>query len=160
VADDFASSLTNQMTSKMQDCCAGSMHWYATSAQRVYPNRTIAMAHTASWSGVAPGDSAPANVSAVITKRTTVAGRMGTGSVHLCAVPISWIVESQIVNMAPFVAFAASLLPMHTVSSVQLNLDPGLFNPTHPPSFFGKLFDAVANPEARTMRRRTVGRGI
>jgi len=160
VAQDFASSVINPLTSKMLDCQVSTMFWEGVSAQRVYPQRTIAMTHATNFSGIVGGDGLPANSAIVLTKRTTTAGRMGTGSLHVPAVPSMWIVKSENSNMAPYQALADQMLPQYTVTAIGLTIDPGLFNPTRPPSFFSKLFDVFPNKQVRTMRRRTVGRGI
>lgn len=160
VANDFASSVVNPLTSKMLDCQVSTMNWNGVTAQRVYPTRSIGMTHAAVFHGPVGGDGMPANSAIVLTKRTTTAGRMGTGSLHMTAIPSMWIVKSENSNMAPYQALADQMLPQYTVTAVTLTLDPGLFNPSRPPTFFSKLFDVFPNKEVRTMRRRTVGRGI
>lgn len=160
IAQHFASSLTCVLTSKMLDAQVSTMAWHGVAAQRVYPTRTIKMVHQTNFSGIVGGDGLPSNSAIVITKRTRTAGRAGIGSLHMSGVPLMWIVNGSNTNALPYQDVANAMLQIEAVTPINTTMEPGLFNPTTPPIFFSRLFDALPQTQVRTMRRRTVGLGI
>ena len=150
----------NTLTLALQNAHVNAFNFDAVTAQRVYPVRTIRMQKLNSFAGGIMNDGTPPNVAAVITKRTLTPGRQGLGSLHLTAVVFTNITDGEISNLITYQTVATELISARVVTAVAMGIEPGLFNPTGPPTFFSRLFDAIAQKTTRTMRRRTVRVGI
>lgn len=150
----------NTFTSALQAVHVNTFNFDAVSAQRVYPIRTIRMQKLNSFPGGVVNDGLPPNVAVVVTKRTLTPGRPGIGSLHLSGTPDNVIVSGEVTNLTPYTLVGTEMIAARTVTAVAMGIEPGLFNPTGPPSFFSRLFDAIAQRTSRVMRRRTVRVGI
>lgn len=103
------------------------------------------------------------NVSAVITKRTTFSGRWAVGSFHMPGVPFVAYADGLITN----VTYLGELADIATELLAPLTgpIGGGTYEPclVHKPGEHGGhtlLFDTEVQTQLRTMRSRTVGRGI
>jgi len=132
------------------------------SAQRVWPTRTIRLVKLFSQSGTVPVPPFPPNLSVVISKRTLTPGRMGLGSLHLSGVPQSFITAGEVDagHVPDYNPLISELSAARTISAVTMSVEPGLFNPSFPPTFFSRLFDCQLQITSRVMRRRTLRVGI
>lgn len=160
MADNFAAPGTNTLTAALQACHVDSFNFDFVTAQRVSPTRTIRLVKLASFPGTIGNVGEPPNVAAVITKRTLTAGRRGIGSLHLTGVDQTAITDGLITNLVNYAALLPLLSAGRSVGAVTMSVDPGLFNPTRPPTFFSRLFDCAIQDTVRVMRRRTVRVGI
>lgn len=160
MADNFASNGTNTLTAAIQNAHVDTFTFDAVTAQRVWPTRTIRLIKLSSFPGAINQTGMPPNVAAVITKRTLTPGRMGIGSLHLSGVDINAITDGNITTLTNYAAILPLLAAGRTVSAVTMSIEPGLFNPTFPATFFSRIFDCAIQITARVMRRRTVRVGI
>lgn len=160
MAANFSNPATNTMTGLLQGLHVSNFNFDAVLAQRVWPVRTIGMRVLSSFPGTIAQPGLPVNTAAVITKRTLTPGRMGLGSLHLSGQDSTNVSFSEWTSLTLYTAFAAQLIASRTIPAVTMTVEPGLFNPTFPPTFFSRLFDAPAQPTLRVMRRRTVRVGI
>lgn len=160
MAANFSSPGTNSMTNALQAVHVDSFNFDAVLAQRVWPVRTIGMRVLSSFPGLIGQPGLPANAAAVITKRTLTPGRMGLGSLHLTGIDTANVALSEITTLTGYTALATLLIASRTVPAVTMTVEPGLFNPSFPPTFFSRLFDAPVQKTVRVMRRRTVRLGI
>lgn len=104
----------------------------------------------------------PPNVSAVLGKRNESVGRHNRGSIHLPAVPSSWV-ENGLLTTASLAPHQELILMLKnslnvTVGSGTATLRPLIFNQTTPADSAG-VSEMVAMPTIRIVRRRTVGVG-
>lgn len=160
MADNFAANGTNTLTAALQACHVDTFNFDAVTAQRVYPARTIRLIKLASFPGSINQTGLPPNLAVVITKRTLTPGRMGIGSLHLSGVDINAITDGNVTTLTNYSALLPLLAAGRTVSAVTMSIEPGLFNPTFPATFFSRIFDCQTQITSRTMRRRTVRVGI
>jgi len=160
MADNFAAPGTNTLTAALQACHTDDFNFDFVSAQRVSPNRTIRLVKLASFPGTIATAGLPPNVAITITKRTLTAGRRGIGSLHLTGVDPAVVALGEIVTLTTYAALLPLLTAGRSVGAVTMSVDPGLFNPTRPPTYFSRLFDAAIQTTTRVMRRRTVRVGI
>lgn len=162
MAANFAAPGSNTLTGTLQALHLTSFNFDAVSAQRVWPTRTIRMTTLSSFPGTITGSDTAPNTSVVVTKRTLTPGRMGLGSIHLSGVDNNSIVSGEIDTgvIASYTTFLAAVIAGRTVPAVTMSIEPGLFNPSFPPSFFSRLFDCILQTTIRVMRRRTVRLGI
>lgn len=112
--------------------------------------------------GAFPAVSDTANIAATITKRTSFSGRWAVGSFHVPGVPIGTYAAGKFTD-APYIA-AVNVLAAELLQSVT-TAGGGVYQPViyHPDGLhdgYTRLQDAERQEEVRTMRRRTVGRGI
>lgn len=162
IADNFANNATNTLTAAIQARHTADFNFDAVAAQRVWPVRTIRLIKLSSFPGLIANTGAPPNCAVVITKRTLTPGREGIGSLHLSGVDPGIILSGEIdPALVPNYTTLLTELPAgRTVPAVTLSIEPGLFNPTRPATFFSRLFDCTLQSTIRVMRRRTVRVGI
>lgn len=160
MADNFANNATNTLTAALQAVTESAFNFDFVSAQRVWPARTIRLIKLSSFPGTVADTPMPTNVSIVITKRTLTPGRMGIGSLHLSGIPAGAVTSSQVANPATYSTLLTLLADGRTVPAVTMSIEPGLFNPTRPATFFSRLFDCQLQTTTRVMRRRTLRVGI
>lgn len=161
-ADNFANNTTNALTAALQARHSDAFNFDAVSAQRVSPNRTIRLVKLSSFPGLINGDPYTPNASIVMTKRTLTPGRRGIGSLHQSGLDAGSIVNGELTGgtVAAYSTLLTELATGRSVGAVTMSLDPGLFNPTRPPTYFSRIFDVILQTEVRVMRRRTVRVGI
>lgn len=162
IATYFGSTLTNPVTMALAALHVPDFNFDSVTAQRVYPSRTISMETFSSHPGTLAGIPAPPNVAIVLTKRTLTAGRQGIGSLHLSGVNMNSIIDGEInpAIVADYNPLKSALLDALTVTSIGCVIEPVLWNPGNPPTFFSRLFDILVQSTTRVMRRRTVRVGI
>lgn len=160
MAQNFSSPGANTMTSVLQAAHVDAFNFDAVVAQRVWPSRTIGMRSLSSFPGLIAQPGLPANVSAVVTKRTLTPGRMGLGSLHLSGQDSTNTTLSEWTLLNTSNNVAAQMLNSRVITGIALTVEPGLFNATFPPTFFSRLFDTIPQKTIRVMRRRTVRLGI
>jgi len=151
---------TNTVTGLLQGCHVEDFQFTAVSAQRVWPLRTVRMNVLSSFPGSIIEPGLPPNTAVVLTKRTLTPGRQGLGSIHLTGVPVSAVQNGVVISPTPYTNLAASMAASRSIPAVTMTVEPGLWNPTFPPNFFSRMFDAFLQTTVRTMRRRTVQLGI
>lgn len=118
--------------------------------------------HDAAPGGVA-GASLPSNSSVVLVKRGPAAGRHNRGAIHLPGVPVAHTEDSRL-NAAGMGAMAAlsAIVPewlQVMVGGRILEAYPIIYD-REAAILSADIIDCTPVPEIRTMRRRTVGRGI
>jgi hypothetical protein len=162
IAHHFGSTVLCPLTGHIFAVSTPEIGTTGVTAQRVYPQRTIMMRYSVSIPGSHAGQGMPPNTAAVVTKRTLTPGRMGRGSLHLTAIPFDMNDRGVIApgNRVEFNPILDDLVKAQVVSAIQCTLEPGLFNPTHPPTFWSRLFDCDLMDTLRVMRRRTVRVGV
>lgn len=160
MADNFANNATNTLTAALQAVTENTFNFDFVSAQRVYPARTIRLIKLSSFPGTIADVPMPPNVAIVITKRTLTPGRMGIGSLHLSGIPQNAVTNGLVANPATYATLIGLLADARTVSAVTMSIEPGLFNPTRPATFFSRIFDCLLQDTTRVMRRRTLRVGI
>lgn len=162
IANFFANNTVCQVTIELQKVHTAGFAFNGASAQRVSPNRTVNVRKLLSFPGTLAQVGMPPNAGFTITKRTLTAGRRGMGSLHLTAMGQNNVLNGEVdpAAMPTFNNLVIALAAAQTVSAVGLSLQPGLFNPTRPPTYFSPMFDCILQQTTRTMRRRTVRVGI
>lgn len=148
-----------------------SSNWHATEirAQVVAPNRRPVVVVSAAFDGLNTFGSLTANASGVITKRTDVITHRtaptkagGVGSIHVPALPPDWMDDGMLTTgcQIAFATWVPNLLATRSIGTGGL-MAPCLW---HRQAGSPRLSDDVVamqvQDEVRTMRRRTVGRGI
>jgi len=140
---------------------------YEQSTIRIQPISPVRYAffdhpQTAS-AGTVAAPAFPPNVSCVIVKRNELTGRHNRGSVHMPAVPLTFI-DGGVITTGARVAYAAlgdALTIPFTISGGGGDTDwnPVIFRKANPP--LSEVFTACSPQEtSRIMRRRTLGVGI
>lgn len=157
---NFSNPTSNTLTGMLRANHVNAFNFDAVVAQRVFPTRTIAMRTLSSFPGTIGQPGLPANVAAVITKRTLTPGRRGLGSIHLSGQDAGAVTNSEWTSLVNLTSLADQLLLTRTIPAVTMSVEPGLFNPTILPQAFSRLFDCPVQPTVRVMRRRTVRVGI
>lgn len=102
------------------------------------------------------------NVAAVITKRTTFAGRWAVGSFHVPGVPGTAYSEGMLTTDYKDII---TLLAAELLDNLEPAVGGGVYEPIllHPAGLHGgftTLTECIAQDQVRVMRRRTVGLGI
>lgn len=106
------------------------------------------------------GDAMPVNLAASITRRTDNAGRDQVGTIHMPAIPTSFVLNG-ILTAGALTAYGDVLtqaLEVLTTVDPAAEWFPILFHRTAP-SVAQQLTGGTVQPTARVMRRRTVGLG-
>lgn len=149
------------MFEKYTSCCSGQLTGLKTRFQWVYPTRFAFVTKVNDvTTGQVIGAAMPVNTSIGITRRTVNAGRQNVGSLHMPAVPASFIVNGalQAAGLTVYEELGnKSLEPITTVAV------PAVFSPVHyhktSPLAGTELTAFETSRFARTMHRRTVGLG-
>jgi hypothetical protein len=129
-------------------------------AQEIFPLRWAPRSVPLSLPGSGLGTTV-SNLSAVITKRTDLAGRKFRGSVHVPLSPAN--VADGEVNAgykALMVAFSADLVSAQTVATGGGVYQPAIYHRFDPNNPSTDVVEGLPQDTARVMRRRTVGLGI
>lgn len=150
----------------IMDCIAGNVEQTKITAQCIRDTLGIryALADVDGLGvGQAPGSCTAFNVSTVITKRTTFAGRWAIGSMHLPGVPSLAYTDGKLTDV-PYLGEVADVA-IEMLAPLVGPIGGGSYAPclVHKPGEHGGhtlLFDTEVQLELRTMRSRTVGRGI
>lgn len=112
--------------------------------------------------GDAVEDATTANVSAVITKRTSFSGRWAVGGFHMPGIGAGFYTGGLVTDVgfkAALNALASEMLqPITTVLGGEYL--PVIYHPDGLHGGYTPLLETELQDELRTMRRRTVGRGI
>jgi hypothetical protein len=130
-------------------------------AQRVAPTRSAYIEQLVVAAGTAVNVAAEtANLTWVLVKQSELAGRRGKGTMHiLLASPEHYTNGLLNVNGAtPRLTWASLIDDQVTVTAGGVYV-PVIFHPNFSPNF-SRITHATIKQEVRTMRRRTVGRGI
>lgn len=147
------------------DCCSQNFTLRTITAQMIWaPNPNVSRRPRVvdvqvDQNGTVEEDSEPSLVSVAITKRTDLAGRKGIGTLHMPAVPITFLQNSVITTTAltAYQHVADELneaIEVAPISAIPIIMHKG--SPSESPVITG----ATVESTARTMRRRVVGRGI
>lgn len=129
------------------------------SAQPVYPARLAIISGVLAIDGGVAQPALPQNTSLVVTKRSDLATRYGTGSIHIPGIPTTFVSNGFITGAAN----AAMVLFADAASAPKLaggnTYTPVLWNLATPGRV--TVWDRyVIQETSRVMRRRTVGVGI
>lgn len=129
--------------------------------QVVYPTRKAYVLNNVDLPGLIGSNCTAQNLSGVITKRTSVGTRKGVGALHMPALPPTGYADGLITNAQRtlYGAVQACLLNPFTDSLETTRIEPCLWSRSSPGTVLG-LTATQLQPEVRTMRRRTIGRGI
>jgi hypothetical protein len=100
------------------------------------------------------------NLAWVIIKQSELAGRRGRGTTHFLVPTNDWITDGELnTTNAGNRADLANALDDHIVVPSGGEYDPVLYHPGFSPNY-STITHTTIKSEIRTMRRRTVGRGI
>lgn len=156
-------SATFDIVTPYLDCCSSDLTLDSIDLQFIWPIRYVKY----NFPLMSPGANAIActaqNVSGVIEKYTTLAGRQYRGNVHMPGVPSTGYTAG---NLAA--GYGSDLQALAVVLDNQVAEDsgPGISNPCifhRSPNAnpkYTNITTCVAMPHIRTMRRRTVGVGV
>lgn len=129
--------------------------------QAIYPTRFAKISFTNSHGALAPAGALPPGNAIAVTKRSTGATRHSHGTTHVGAVPAAWITAG-VLNGGEGSTY--SDLGDQIAFPVDLGLGPQSATPVilrrGSPGLSEVITSTVTQPQARTMRRRVVGRGI
>lgn len=133
--------------------------------QGVTPGRTIRQSRVINEAGVWPTAALTGNLGATITKQTDLGGRRFVGSIHVPCLPPDAHALGELNEL-----YIAPLLTLKDAMLVPIvdPVDGGQYDPVilHRPSALSPtpaptpITAGVVQPQARVMRRRTVGVGI
>jgi len=138
--------------------------------QMIKPHRSVRIDKVPTNIIATRGNTSSTNLSAVITRGTDSGARGQVGSIHLPGVADADVAAGEL-DAALLVAMdnlAGAMLSLITVPAGGVQISPVLFHPdikdplTHVvtrPWFITQLTRAFPQPQARVMRRRTVGVG-
>lgn len=107
--------------------------------------------------GHVAGTKMPPNVSGPITKKSVTATRHSRGTLHMPAVPASFVIGGTISNAGQIAYNNFALLVVST--GALLGYEPVLFNRLSP-GLSEAIVEAYSETTSRVQRRRTVGLGI
>lgn len=156
---------TNGLRDLYLNCCAQTFELKTITAQMIWapsPNvsrRPRVVDVQVDQRGTVEEDAEPTLVSVAITKRTDIAGRKGIGTLHMPAVPISFLQNSVITGTALTAYQHVADEQNEIIEADSTSATPIIFHresPDQSPTITG----ATVETTARTMRRRVVGRGI
>lgn len=143
------------------DAVAGTWQNGRIRYQKIYPTRYRAIEYIpAVTEGQGPATSLPPANAVAITKRSNIADRHGLGTLHMPAVPSSWV-QNGVVQSTPSVNYAnvGSAMVQTILVATGQPFAPIMFNRANPAgSFFASTY--AVQQSVRTMKRRVVGRGI
>lgn len=130
-------------------------------AQRVTPNRTAYAERLVVTAGTGVGVAIDtSNMTWVVIKQSALAGRRGKGTQHLLLQSHEWMTNGLLNNNGA----AARQTYADLLDNQQSPVPGGVYQPViYHPNFspnFSDITHATIKQEIRTMRRRTVGRGI
>lgn len=144
-------------------CCPIEWTYQSTWIQRISPNRVIKYVTTDALVAAKTGNTTVSNLQASITRRSEFANRAGVGGIR---VPLASdqvldgiIIEPLLVKLDNL---AQEMLVTYTMAGVAA-LEPVLYSPPKGDPPIGHLepvYQAFVQHQARTINRRTVGRGI
>lgn len=129
--------------------------------QWIVPQRyAVIDRETAPGEGTVAGNAYPVNTSCSITRRTDMAGRREVGTIHVPAVPESFLLNGNITEAG---VTAYNLLGVESIRRITDPETDGEWIPIHygrsNPAEPNEITGYVLQPTARVMRRRTVGLG-
>jgi len=150
-----------KLVEKWKDCLSVKCVALRLRAQWLTPLRFAYVPRaTVPGDGTIAGDAYPVNTAVAITRQTDVAGRDEVGTIHMPAVPITFIENG---TLTPAAEAAYSLLAEKLIEVIPGGPDDVFFDPVHfkraNPSVANPIISYVLQPTARIMRRRTVGLG-
>jgi len=129
--------------------------------QRIAPTRSAYVENLiVSPGAIAADQMQTANLAWVFIKQTELAGRRGRGTTHMLLPATNWMLNGNLdVNGAAERALLVNLVDDQVTVAAGGVYVPVIFHPNFSPNF-SRVTHATEKTEIRTMRRRTVGRGI
>jgi len=129
--------------------------------QRIAPTRSAYVEKLIVATGAINSDQMQtANLAWVFVKQTELAGRRGRGNTHMLLPASTWMLNGFLdTNGAAERASLVSLIDDQVTVAAGGVYVPVIFHPNFSPNF-SRITHATIKQEIRTMRRRTVGRGI
>lgn len=137
--------------------------YYQTRVQIIYPQRKVYLSIPFVATGARPTTNGlPANSNAVVTKRVNIVGRGRSGSIHITGLNAADALDGRI---QPGALALLQDIANHVGDKYQgVPAIPDMWQPVtfsaSQPATPGPVFGGIAEPQARVMRRRTVGVGI
>lgn len=159
---DLLSAWRADNETQLTDCLATNCTFSYVEIQKIYPIRYRAIRQMVTAAGTsAGGAAATGNLGSTITMRVDIARRNAGGSVHLPCVPDAYVAAGMLdaLQLNNNESYASSLISgllgpitnaQATYAIASVRTDPITIEPATA---------YVAQPEARVMRRRTIGVG-
>lgn len=159
---DAAFDVANGFYDKYRAICPRSYVHDFTWIQTIRPNRYVKSIFSIGSNGTNAADTTVTNVALTITKRSDIANRRGTGSVHIPVSPDSAGLDAGRIGgaiKAAATAFGTLMSSDQSILTASTNLSPCISNaagtfPSVPYTNF------IVQLTSRVVRRRTVGLGI
>jgi len=129
--------------------------------QRIAPTRSAYVENLIVSPGTIAADQMQtANLTWVFIKQTELAGRRGRGTTHMLLPATTWMLNGNLdTNGAAERDLLVNLVDDQVTVAAGGVYVPVIFHPNFSPNF-SRITHATEKTEIRTMRRRTVGRGI
>lgn len=100
------------------------------------------------------------NLAWVIVKQTEVAGRKGRGTTHMLLPSMDWVTNGELNTEGAAQRTAIrDFIPQQVTPGDGASYEPVIYHPGLAPNY-SRITHCTIKQEVRTMRRRTVGRGI
>lgn len=129
--------------------------------QRVAPTRLAYVEVAQAVAGLAASPAIPtANLAWVFVKQSELAGRRGVGPVHMLLPSADWMTDGELnLTEQDSRTDLMNLMPNTIVVTAGGTYAPIIYHPGFSPNFT-RITHVTQKQQIRTMRRRTVGRGI
>jgi len=147
--------------SDMPNCTATSWHFDRLEAFSITKPSLVKAEKIINLNGVVPGKAFPSTVSATISRYANFRGQCGRGRISVPAVPLTWAVDSVLIEVGFYTGMANNMKRSLLVNF--LEWFPVIYSRGPKPGFqegSADIIRTIVRPVLGTCRRRKLDRGI